>query len=78
MDAAGFKVGIDHIPAQSFKINHGLKDTVSNGFYKEGLPDEPELGFFFLSNAKFGGGLLILGLWSLLVAVILHTRKKKA
>jgi len=51
---------------------------VSNGFYKEGLPDEPELGFFFLSNAKFGGGLLILGLWSLLVAVILHTRKKKA
>lgn len=51
------------------------------GFFIAGnflVTENRELGFFFLSNTKFGGGLLILGLWSLLVAVILHTRNKKA
>ena len=42
------------------------------GFFIAGnflVTENRELGFFFLSNAKFGGGLLILGLWSLLVAM---------
>ena len=51
------------------------------GFFIVGnflVTENRELGFFFLSNAKFGGGLLILGLWLLLVAVIMHMRAEKA
>jgi len=50
------------------------------GFFIAGnflVTDYREIGFFFLSNAMWGGGLLILGLWSLLVAVILHMRSGK-
>ena len=51
------------------------------GFFIAGnflVTEYREVGFFFLSNAKFGGGLLILGLWSLFVAVIFHMRAGKA
>jgi len=41
------------------------------------VAENPKLGFFFLVNAKFGGGLLILGLWLTLIAVVLHLRAKK-
>ncbi|MCH7805695.1 MAG: hypothetical protein IH995_00930 [Proteobacteria bacterium] len=47
------------------------------GFFIAGnflITEHRELGFFFLSNAKYGGGLLILGLGLLLVATIMHTR----
>lgn len=50
------------------------------GFFIAGnflITENRELGFFFLSNAKYGGGLLILGLWTLLIAVILHTRAEQ-
>jgi len=50
------------------------------GFFIAGnflVTENRELGFFFLSNAKYGGGALILGLWLLLIAVILHTLKAR-
>lgn len=50
------------------------------GFFIAGnflITTNRDLGFFFLSNAKFGGGLLILGILALLVAVIMHMRSQK-
>ncbi|MEE8294827.1 MAG: hypothetical protein V3R64_03870 [Sphingomonadales bacterium] len=50
------------------------------GFFIAGnflITENREVAFFFLTNAKFGGGLLILGLWLTAIAMIMHMRAPK-
>lgn len=51
-----------------------------SGFFIAGnflITENRDIAFFFLTNTKFGGGMLILGLWLTAIAMIMHMRKPK-
>lgn len=50
------------------------------GFFIAGnflITENRDVAFFFLTNAKFGGMLLIAGLWLTVIALIMHMRMPK-
>lgn len=50
------------------------------GFFIAGnflITENRDVAFFFLTNAKYGGMLLIAGLWLTVVALMMHMRKPK-